>query len=111
MTTKKHGRKRATQHSATVAIVEAPELTAEELEAQANSPAAKRAFDREQRAKTDRPVPTYTKDHEVAAARAMYGPDYEKLIASGAIVAPTHDDLPAAELNARIAKKDAKAEE
>lgn len=115
MTTRKHPKKRSATHDAATDATEQDAtdvtLTPEELAAQAESPAAQRAFERGKRTKAARKVPTYKHDNEVAAARAMYGAEYEKLIANGSIVAPTFEEVPQAELLAKLAKKDAKAEQ
>ena len=53
-------------------------------------------------------APTYVEDHEVRAARAAYGSSYDKLIASGAIIAPTRADLSDDELADRLKADDEK---
>lgn len=71
--------------------------------------ATKRAKAKRTKAATsDVSVPTYAKDHEVHAARAMHGASYDRLVAAGKIIAPTRDELSDTELAARIAKAEQK---
>jgi hypothetical protein len=51
-------------------------------------------------------IPTYTEDHEIRGARMGYGSSYEKLIAAGAIVAPTREELSDDELAERLKADD-----
>jgi hypothetical protein len=59
-------------------------------------------------ADTEKAIPTYTEDHEIRGARMGYGSSYETLIAAGAIVAPTREELPDDELAERLKANDEK---
>jgi hypothetical protein len=55
-------------------------------------------------------IPTYETDEEIAAARAMYGDHYDRMIERKEITAPTRTDLPQSELEERLEAKLARRE-
>lgn len=50
-------------------------------------------------------IPHYETDEEIAAARAMHGAHYDRLVARKQIIGPSTTELPQSELDQRLAAK------